>query len=1118
MQINWDFLEQKEQTNQVPDIYDLVRQGEEFLAEKQRLSQVLGLDKDPSPSVSSDTKSPMLLNIVNPVITVLDYLSRPSSAVASGFDQFVFGEGEELLPFTESLKQLPKVPGAMWDALKGERRTTFKDVLVKAGWPTEPIIPAFEGIPVLGSSWAGVVGLGLDIGTDPLTYIGISRLNRTGLAAQRSGQLSQLRSAQALRGQRDLVTIAGYGPSSLPGRLGEAARKGTASFYRGFERVGERISQSEDLRPLLNFFTTKGVGPVRAVRERLRAREAEERYLTRQATRKYGRMDREITELANRYELDPEELRQFIVQEAERKLHRTPVLQPEAVSGAIDPSALPGTVDVATDLVAMWREAPMMQYKIRQGDTLSEIAQRFGTTVDDLARLNNIADPNRIRAGQTIEIPAPDDVVRIIDDIKEAQPRRLAAERAAGVQTPEFESERIDYIHRLATEELRASGRLSKEAREFFQSGRPVLSLSHGAQKARTIAPDNYIREINQAAVEGRFKKVWLDADGNVVREGTEGAMPRYVITDTPQAQPALPRVPIFSEDPAVIELARERMSIRAVTSGQALDDLIKTGLEEQWAVKAVDEKHAQDLINAGWRSVQAPRFHDKMKDIFFPKEVAKEINKFVELFEPKHLTKLEQAIKGALNWWKTMTLAPFPEYHMRNLGTGFIKNYYEDLLPGDPAYLEGQLFAILRAADNMAPRMAQADDFYNALAQSKRARIRTKDGKEYTLEQILDWYEAEQLSFGYIQSHFGGRDTAYEALRGSSTPLWQKLNPLSSQSYLVDAGRFFGNFIEDNLRGSLFIKKLKEGYSPHEAANIVRKTHFDYNDIPEWMKTAREWYSPFITWAYKNLPHEIGVLIQNPGKVSRLLSTIRAAETSHGELPDPYTIPSFLLMPVYVGDNEEGQPMYGNILQMWGMTDLVEFSDNPLHYLIGQLHPYFAQPFEQVLNVDTFMNRPIVRPELEAVRKDMIRTGEIPLWSRDWASTTLLGSMQPAGAFNLPARAEHFMRMFRPYSLVSRFMDPDTTTQDALIRTLTGYTTYPANEWFSGPAYFNNAEEAAWYYRTQAILARQKAQEAVERGDTRAAFLHEQEAQKWEQLLEQWLPRFRESLEALER
>ena len=118
------------------------------------------------------------------------------------------------------------------------------------------------------------------------------------------------------------------------------------------------------------------------------------------------------------------------------------------------------------------------------------------------------------------------------------------------------------------------------------------------------------------------------------------------------------------------------------------------------------------------------------------------------------------------------MTLAPFPEYHMRNLGTGFIKNYYEDLPPGDPAYLEGQLFAILRAADNMAPRMAQADDFYNALAQSKRARIRTKDGKEYTLEQIPDWYEAEQLSFGYIQSPTSVAGTRPTRRYGEALPL----------------------------------------------------------------------------------------------------------------------------------------------------------------------------------------------------------------------------------------------------------------------------------------------------------------------------------------------------------
>jgi LysM repeat protein len=42
---------------------------------------------------------------------------------------------------------------------------------------------------------------------------------------------------------------------------------------------------------------------------------------------------------------------------------------------------------------------------VQRGDTLGEIAARFGTDVNTLARLNNISNPNRIMAGQTIEIP-----------------------------------------------------------------------------------------------------------------------------------------------------------------------------------------------------------------------------------------------------------------------------------------------------------------------------------------------------------------------------------------------------------------------------------------------------------------------------------------------------------------------------------------------------------------------------------------------------------------------------------------------------------------------------------------------------------------------------------------
>ncbi|MGB4795635.1 MAG: LysM peptidoglycan-binding domain-containing protein [Candidatus Saccharimonadales bacterium] len=44
-------------------------------------------------------------------------------------------------------------------------------------------------------------------------------------------------------------------------------------------------------------------------------------------------------------------------------------------------------------------------YTIQSGDTLGAIAKRYGTTVEVLADLNGITDPNRIYAGKTLKLP-----------------------------------------------------------------------------------------------------------------------------------------------------------------------------------------------------------------------------------------------------------------------------------------------------------------------------------------------------------------------------------------------------------------------------------------------------------------------------------------------------------------------------------------------------------------------------------------------------------------------------------------------------------------------------------------------------------------------------------------
>ena len=54
----------------------------------------------------------------------------------------------------------------------------------------------------------------------------------------------------------------------------------------------------------------------------------------------------------------------------------------------------------------------MQIYIVRAGDSLYAIARRFGTTVEELTRLNQIADPSRLVIGQSLLVPGPAEDVR----------------------------------------------------------------------------------------------------------------------------------------------------------------------------------------------------------------------------------------------------------------------------------------------------------------------------------------------------------------------------------------------------------------------------------------------------------------------------------------------------------------------------------------------------------------------------------------------------------------------------------------------------------------------------------------------------------------------------------
>lgn len=67
------------------------------------------------------------------------------------------------------------------------------------------------------------------------------------------------------------------------------------------------------------------------------------------------------------------------------------------------------TVPVATSVVGSTTTLPLFEemYTIQEGDTLFEIAQAFGVTMDNLISYNAISDPDAIKAGQVLKVPAP---------------------------------------------------------------------------------------------------------------------------------------------------------------------------------------------------------------------------------------------------------------------------------------------------------------------------------------------------------------------------------------------------------------------------------------------------------------------------------------------------------------------------------------------------------------------------------------------------------------------------------------------------------------------------------------------------------------------------------------
>lgn len=65
----------------------------------------------------------------------------------------------------------------------------------------------------------------------------------------------------------------------------------------------------------------------------------------------------------------------------------------------------PGQKLIISKNASLGNECGKVLYTIKRGDTLTKIANKFDTTVSEIVSLNNIKNPNLIYAGTTIRVP-----------------------------------------------------------------------------------------------------------------------------------------------------------------------------------------------------------------------------------------------------------------------------------------------------------------------------------------------------------------------------------------------------------------------------------------------------------------------------------------------------------------------------------------------------------------------------------------------------------------------------------------------------------------------------------------------------------------------------------------
>jgi murein DD-endopeptidase MepM/ murein hydrolase activator NlpD len=191
-------------------------------------------------------------------------------------------------------------------------------------------------------------------------------------------------------------------------------------------------------------------------------------------------------------------------------------------------------------------QAEFLEYRLRQGEALGDVAQLFRIPVAELAQLNGISDPARLQVGQALKIP--NIFARQVTELQ-GERNRLLAEKAQVAQQVSEEQHilamkehvlrRMEASHDVLAQELAAVGRwrLSAQVLSIMLFGVFAWGLLINKDRAgrgrqiATLMQENTALEVAKekyrlaaAQLEFRYQKLYSGRSEKPSQLATEGA------------------------------------------------------------------------------------------------------------------------------------------------------------------------------------------------------------------------------------------------------------------------------------------------------------------------------------------------------------------------------------------------------------------------------------------------------------------------------------------------------------------------------------------------------------------------------------------------------------------